>query len=324
VLTEYANWRWCLLVNVPVAIVAVVAAIFILTESKAQGDTRYDIPGAISVTVGLGAIVFGCARASTDGWGSALTIGSLVVGAGAIALFVLIEHRSTHPLLPLRIVLHPTRGGSYLTSFLAGGALLGALLLLTYYMQITLGYSPLRAGLGSLPMTAVFVFGTRFTERLTNRFGPQRMMVAGTSIAVVGMVILTRIGLHTPFALYVLPGQVVLGVGLCALFIPLSSAALIDVDDHDAGAASGMLNATQEVGSAVGTAIFSTIYASAVSTYLVRHGASPHLQALAQIHGYVVAFWWAAAAMGVAALTALLLIRVPKPGEAEARPGPLP
>ncbi|MGX7680024.1 MFS transporter [Jatrophihabitans sp. DSM 45814] len=314
-LTEYANWRWCLLVNVPVVVIAVIAAIFFVDESKAHGDTRYDIPGAIAVTLGLAAVVFGCTKAATDGWGSSTTVICLTVGALALTTFVLIERKSSHPLLPLHIVLHPTRGGAYLTAFLAGAALLGALLFLTFYMQITLGYSPLKAGLGSLPMTAVFIVGTRFTERLTNRFGAQPMMVAGATIASFGMVILTRIGLHTPFAMYVLPGQIVLGVGLCALFIPLSSAALIDVDDHDAGAASGMLNATQQVGSAVGTAIFSTIYASAVASFLAHHSPSSDLQALAQIHGYVVAFWWATAAMLVAALTALVLIRVPKGGD---------
>jgi EmrB/QacA subfamily drug resistance transporter len=317
ILTEYANWRWCLLVNVPVVIMAVIAASFILTESKAHGNTRYDVPGAVVVTLGLAALVFGCTKASTDGWGSTLTVSCLIVGALALFAFVVIEKRSTHPLLPLHIVLHRTRGGSYLTALLSGAALLGALLFLTFYMQITLGYSPLKAGLGSLPMTAVFIVGTRFATRMTNRFGAQRMMVSGTLIAALGMIILTRIGLHTSFAFCVLPGQLVIGIGLCALFIPLSSAALIDVDEHDAGAASGMLNATQQVGSAIGTAIFSTIYASAVSSYLRHHSPSAHLQALSQIHGYVTAFWWATAAMLIAALTATVLIRLPKDAVAD-------
>lgn len=312
ILTEYANWRWCLLINVPVVIIAVIAAQIVLVESRAHGNTKYDIPGATVITVGLAAIVFGCAKASTDGWTSTITLTCLAVGLTAVTAFVFIEQRSEHPLLPLHIVLHPTRGGSFLTALLAGAALLGGLLFLTFYMQITLGYSPLKAGLGSLPMTAVFVVGTRFAERMTNRFGAQTMMVSGAFIGAVGMVILTRIGLHTAFIACVLPGELVLGIGLCALFIPLSSAALIDVDEHDAGAASGMLNATQQVGSAVGAAIFSTIYASAVSSYVRHHGAVSHVQGLSQIHGYVTAFWWATAAMVVAGFTALLLIRVPK------------
>jgi EmrB/QacA subfamily drug resistance transporter len=310
ILTEYANWRWCLLVNVPVVIFSVIAASYFVDESKAQGDTRYDLPGAVSATLGLAALVFGFTKASMDGWGATSTLLFLAAGVVFLVAFVLIEIRSSHPLLPMKIVLHRTRGGSLLTALLAGSALLGVMLFLTYYMQVTLHYTPLKAGLASLPTTAVFVVGTGIIERAMVRFGPQTLMIFGAIVASIGTIVLTQISLTVPYWQCVLPGQLILGTGLVSLFIPLSSAALIDVDDHDAGAASGMLNATQQVGGAVGTALFSTIYASAVAGYLARHANVDSAVALSQVHGYVVAFRWASAAMLLAALSAVTLIRV--------------
>ncbi|MCW2522195.1 MAG: transporter [Frankiales bacterium] len=317
ILTEYANWRWCLLVNVPVVIIAVILASLFVDESRAHGDTRYDLPGAVAVTVGLAALVFGFTKASMDGWAAPTTLVYLAVGVLGLVVFVLIERRSSHPLLPLNVVLHRTRGGSLLTALLAGAGLLGALLFLTFYMQVTLHYSPLKAGLASLPMTAVFVVGTGIIERAMMRFGPQSLMIFGAIVASIGMIVLTRIGLTTPFWKCVLPGQVILGVGLCSLFIPLSSAALIDVDDHDAGAASGLFNATQQVGGAVGTALFSTIYAAAASGYVAQHVGLGNVEALSQLHGYVVAFRWASAAMLLSALSAITLIRIKRDDVAE-------
>jgi EmrB/QacA subfamily drug resistance transporter len=311
-LTEYANWRWCLLVNVPVVIISVIAAIIFIDDSRAHGDTRYDLPGALSVTAGLAALVFGFTKASTTGWAAASTLVFLSVGTICLVGFVIIESRSNHPLLPLKIVLHRTRGGSLLTGLLAGAGLLGASLFLTYYMQLTLQYTPLRAGLASLPMTAVFVVGTGIIERAMNRFGPQILMIFGALVASTGMIVLTRITLTTPYWKCVLPGQLILGVGLVCLFIPLSSAALLDVDDHDAGAASGMLNATQQVGGALGTALFSTIYASAATGYLAGRLDTGQLGQLAQMHGYVAAFRWASAAMLLAALATVTLVRISK------------
>jgi Na+/melibiose symporter-like transporter len=247
-----------------------------------------------------------------NGWGATSTLLFIAAGVVFVVAFVLIELRSSHPLLPMKVVLHRTRGGSLLTAFLAGSGLLGVFLFLTYYLQVTLHYSPLRAGLASLPTTAVFVVGTGIIERAMLRFGPQALMTFGSIVASGGVIILTQISLTTPYWACVLPGQLILGIGLVALFIPLSSAALLDVDDHDAGAASGMLKATQQVGGAVGTALFSTIYSSAVAAYLARRVQTDHNVALAQVHGYVVAFRWASGAMLLAALSAITLIRISK------------
>jgi EmrB/QacA subfamily drug resistance transporter len=307
-LTDYANWRWCLLVNVPVVALTAIAAWRLVGESRAHGNTTYDVPGAVTATLGVGLLVFGFTTASTDGWGGTKTLVLLALGAAFLVVFVLVERRSSHPLLPLGVILHRTRGGSYLTALLAGSGLLGSMLLLTFYMQVTLHWTPLKAGLASLPTTAVFVIGTGLTERAMLRYGPQRMMVFGSIVAAAGMLVLTQISVTRPYWACVLPGQLVLGIGLCSLFIPLSSAALLDVSEHDAGAASGLLNATQQIGGAVGTALFSTIYASAVSAYVAAHAGDP--VGTAQVHGYVVTFWWASGAMVLAAAAAVFLIRI--------------
>jgi len=309
ILTQYASWRWCFLVNVPVAIIAVAAAICLVTESTGHGDTPYDLPGAITATLGLAGLVYGFTAASLHGWSSLTTTTSISVAVLLLAGFVAVEARSTHPLLPLRIVLHRTRGGSFLTALLAGASILGSLFFINYYLQTTRGYTPLESGLGSLPITVMFVLGTRFAASLTYRFGPKKMMVAGAAIATAGALALTTIGLRTSYAAHVLPGELLRGCGLCALFIPLPNAALIDVDDHDAGAASGLLNATQQVGGAVGIALFTTIYSSAVAAYLASHGRSGPYERLAALHAYVQTFRWSAGAMLLSTLIAMLVIR---------------
>lgn len=323
VLTEYANWRWCLYVNVPVALLTVAAASVVVRESRAHGDTRYDVPGAVSATVSLAAIVYGFSSAASNGWGSGTTVWCLAVGAIVGCGFVLIELKSANPLLPLHILLHHSRGGSLLTALLAGAALLGSMLFLTFYMQITLGYGPLRAGLATLPTALIFVLGTRMAEELTSRFGTKLLMVAGALTASAGIALLGRIGIQPSYATTVLPSQIVLGIGLVALFIPLSNAALFEVAEHDAGAGGALLNATHQVGSAVGVAIFSTIYAAASSGYLNDRGWLPDAAQRAQVHGYITAFWVAAATMFAAAVVALVLIRIPKGAPTASHPGML-
>lgn len=311
-LTQYLSWRWCLYVNVPVVLATVAASIPTLRESRAHGDTGYDVPGAIAATVSIAALVYGFTNAASHGWGAPITLASLGAGVLVGAAFAVIERRSANPLLPLHILLHPSRGGSLLTALLAGAALLGTMLFLAYYLQITLGYRPFHAGLATVPTALIFVLGTRPAELLTSRFGTKPLMVAGALICSVGIGLLTRIGLHSSYTLTVFPSQVVLGVGLVALFIPLSNAALFGVAEHDAGAGGALLNATQQIGSAVGVALFSTVYATASTSYLARHSGTADLVHGAQLHGYVAAFWVATATMFGAAVVAAVLIRIPK------------
>lgn len=311
-LTEYASWRWCLLVNIPVASIGVLAAIPLLTESKSEGGGKYDIPGAVAVTAGIASLVFGFTEAAQKGkgWSAPLTIGFLVAAVLLLAAFVIVELRSDHPLLPPRIVLHPSRGGAYLTSLLAGAALLGGLLFLTYYYQETLGYSALKSGLASLPLVGTLLVSAPFVTTLVVKFGPRPLMTTGGVIASAAMFLLTRIGVHTAYVTHVLPGLIVLGLGLALLFIPLSNVALVGVPADDAGAASALVNATQQVGGAVGTALFNTIFTGAVTSYVAGHHASASTAANSLVHGYTTSFTWAAVALLLAAVVAATLIRV--------------
>ncbi|SCG68466.1 MFS transporter [Micromonospora inositola] len=312
VLTEYANWRWCLLVNIPIAAVALLAAIPLVPESRAHGDTRYDIPGAVVVTAGLVSLVYGFTRAAEDGWDAAATVGFIAAGLVLLAAFVLIELRSSHPLLPLRILLDRNRGGAYIASTLIGAGLFGAFLFLTFYFQVVLRYTPVKAGLASLPVTAGVLLAAGVASQLLPRVGAKPLMVAGAVLAAGAMLSLTQIGVDTSFVTHLLPSQVVLGMGLGFTFVPLSSLALVGVPEHDAGAASATLNATQQVGGSLGTALLNTMYTSAVTAYLVGRIPDPMNQVKALVHGYTVAFAWGVGLIVLSGLATLLLIKVRK------------
>ncbi|MET8233920.1 MFS transporter [Micromonospora sp. NPDC005298] len=312
VLTEYADWRWCLLVNIPVAAIAIAFAVPLVPESRAHGDTRYDVPGAVVVTAGLVSLVYGFTKAAEDGWDATATLGFIAAGVVLLAAFVVIELRSNHPLLPLRIILDRNRGGAYLASTLIGAGLFGAFLFLTFYFQVVLQYKPLEAGLASLPVTAGVLIAAGGASQLLPRVGAKPLMVGGAVLAAVAMLALTRIDVDTSFLTLLLPAQVVLGMGLGFTFVPLSSLALVGVPEHDAGAASATLNATQQIGGSLGTALLNTMYTSAVAAYLVGRVPNPVNQIEALVHGYRVAFAWGAALIVLAGLVTLVLVKVRK------------
>ncbi|MFC3741285.1 MFS transporter [Paractinoplanes deccanensis] len=312
-LTEYASWRWTLLVSTPIAILAALAAARFVGESRAEGNTRYDLPGALTSTAGLVALVYGFTKASEDGWDSATTIGFLVAAAVLLVAFVVIELRSSHPLLPMRVILDRNRGGSFLAALLIGSGLFGVFLFLTFYLQITLGYSALMTGVAFLPFTLGIILGAGFSAQLQTRVGPRLLMFGGLLLSTVGMVMLTRIGVDTGFWTHVFPAELVISFGMGVTFGPMSNTALVGVADHDAGVASALINTTQQIGGSLGTALLNTIFTSAVAGYIADHQASASdpasLTAAATVHSYTVAFWWSAALIGLAAVLALVLVR---------------
>lgn len=320
VLTQYASWRWCLLVNVPISLLAAVAATRLVRESRATGQTRYDLPGVVAATAGLVSLVYGFTKATVDGWGSPTTLGFLVAAAVLLVAFVVIELRSTHPLLPLRVVLDRNRGGSYLASFMTGIAMLGTFLFLTYYFQGTLHYSALTSGFAFLPFSIGVITGATTSSRLLPRVGPRALMTGGLLMAAAGCAWLTQVAVGSSYALHVLPAEIVISVGMGLAFVPMSSTALLGVDPHDAGVASAALNMSQQVGSSLGTALLNTIYATAVAGYLVAHGTAPAVQAAGQVHGYTVGFWVSTGVLAAAALMTLLVVKARR-GELEAPVG---
>jgi EmrB/QacA subfamily drug resistance transporter len=313
VLTEYANWRWCLLVNIPIAALALALAIPLVPESRASGDTKYDVPGAVVVTLGLTSLVYGFTKAASDGWDASATIIFIAAGVLLLAVFVLIEKRSASPLLPLRVVLDRNRGGAYLTSMLVGAGLFGAFLFLTLYLQSVLHYTPLKAGFASLPVTVGVLISAGAASNLLPKVGPKPLMVIGPILAAAGMFVLRFIDVDTSFWGHLMPAQVLLGLGLGFTFVPLSSLALVGVPQHDAGAASAALNATQQVGGSLGTALLNTIATSAITAYIAGHLPPNQETGLrAQVDGYSHAFTWAAVIILLAAVVSAVLIKVSK------------
>jgi EmrB/QacA subfamily drug resistance transporter len=305
-LTEFASWRWCLFVNIPISLLAAAAAMPLVRESRAEQRGHYDIAGGVTVTLGLTSLVYGFTRAVSDGWTGSLTLTFLGIAAILLVSFVIVELRSRSPLLPMRIVLNRNRGGSYLGLLLVGVGLFGMFLFLTYYFQGTLGYSALRAGMAFLPFAIGIIIAASLASRLLPRFGPRPLIVIGFAAGALGLAWLTQIGVHTSYWTHVFPPEVVMSLGLGVSFVPVSSTALLGAGDQDAGVASALLNATQQVGGSLGTALLNTIYATAVTGYLAVHGSGA--VASAQVHGYTVAFTFGACTLAVAALMAALLI----------------
>jgi EmrB/QacA subfamily drug resistance transporter len=306
VLTQYASWRWCLLVNTPIAIIAAIVALRVVTESRAEGEAHFDLAGAGTVTLGLVSLVYGFTKADTAGWSAGSTIIFLAVAVALLVSFVVIEARTAHPLLPLRVVLERNRGGSFLVSFLVAGGLFGMFLFLTYYLQGTLHYSALKTGFAFLPFSAGIVAGATVASRLIGRAGPRNLMTFGLVISVLGLLWFARIGVAPAYLLHVLPAEIVVSVGIGIVFVTLSSTALLGVADHDAGVASALVNATQQVGGSLGTALLNTFAAAATATYLTSH---VHAIQASLVHGYHVAFYISAAVLAFGAVSSQILVR---------------
>ena len=311
VLTEYASWRWTLLVNTPIAIGTAIAAFVLVRESRAEGKPKYDIPGVVTSTLGLVALVYGFTKANESGWSATSTISLLGAAVVLLAAFVLIERNTSEPLLPPRVFTERNRAGAFLVSLLLGLALFGMFLFLVYYMQGTLQYSAVKSGLAFLPFSVGVVVGAGVASGLLPRIGPRPLMVGGTAAAAVGMWLFTKISVDGSYLSTVLPAQIVMSIGVGLAFVALSSTALIGVEDHDAGVASALVNTTQQVGGSLGTALLNTIAATATATYISAHGVG--LTAEGYVHGYTVAFNWALGALVLASVLSLVLVTKQRP-----------
>ena len=293
VLTEYTSWRFCLFVNVVFAVLALVGALLFLKAKVAGGQKHHvDIPGTITVTAGLVGIVYGFSNAETSSWSDPITIICLAAGVVLLAAFVVIQSRVAHPLLPLRVILNRDRGGSYLVIGLAGIGMFAVFLFLTYYLELTLGFSSLKTGVAFLPMPlSIMLSATVFGSRLLPRVGPRILIFIGGLMGAGGLALLTRIGLDTSYATTVLPGLIVMGLGMGLIFSSAMNTATSGVNREDAGVASATVNTMQQIGGSIGTALLSTLSASAVTAYLTAHGTSKLDMANATLAGYHLSFW---------------------------------
>jgi EmrB/QacA subfamily drug resistance transporter len=314
-LTQYASWRWTLLINVPIAIAAAFAAWRVTTESRSPVRHGYDIPGALTVTGGLLTLVYAFTKAGSDGWGSSTTLTFFGLSLVFLTAFVLIERRATHPLLPLHIVLERNRGGSFLASLLVGIALLGTFLSLTFYFQGVLHYSAMKSGFAFVPFSVGIIGGATLASRLLPRFGPRAVVTTGLTLGAIGLAMFSFISVHSSYISHVFPAELIVSLGMGLSFVVLSSTALLGVEQEDAGVASALVNATQQTGGSLGAALINTIAATATASYLATHGSSAVAQATGAVHGYTTAFTFSAIVLAVAAVIGFTLIRASKHAE---------
>jgi EmrB/QacA subfamily drug resistance transporter len=318
VITQLISWRWCLYVNLVIAVPTAIMALRLLRNQRQSSRAPIDLAGVIVSSAGLFALVFGFSHAETSSWSDPITIAALALSAVLLPSFIALERRAPHPLLPLRIAWDRARGGAYASIALAGSAVFSVFLFLTYYMQQNLGFSPLRTGLAFLPMSVTIVLtSTTVQTRVVHRTGAKPLVMAGMALGITAMILFTHLTPHGAYASEILPGLVLTGLGMGLIFAPAFSTATLGVKSHDAGIASAMVNTSQQVGGSVGTALLSTIFATAAGGYAAAHTHAAALTGAASIHGYTTAFEWAAAIFGLGLLVALLIL--PTDGAARAR-----
>jgi EmrB/QacA subfamily drug resistance transporter len=316
-LVTYVSWRWVLFVNVPIGIVGALAARAVLPGSVRRPG-RLDLPGIITGSGGVAALVYGLSNAGTgpDGtshWGDVKVIAALAAGAAALTAFGFIEARTREALLPVRLLRSRNRVGANLMSLGVGTTLFGVFFFLTLFVQDVWGYSPLRAGAAFLPLTAAVLVTSVVSTRLVARTGNRPLLLAGTVITSGGLYWMSRLAEHGTFLGGLLGPLLITGAGLGLLFVPMSLVALSDVAEGDSGVASSLLNATRQVGGSIGLAVLGTVAWTVVANRAL-HARTPAVYQHALAAGFDRAFLVAAGIMLLMLVAAVGLIRVRRPG----------
>ena len=315
-LTEYLSWRWTLYVNLIFAGVAFTGGALLVKRQPSPVKPRLDVPGALLVSSGVFCLVYGFSNAATHHWATPSTYGFLAAGVVLLAVFAFWQGRAAHPLLPPRVVLDRNRGGAYLSFFIGAAGLFGIFLFLTYYLQQTLGYSPLVTGVAFLPMSGgLIVMANLSTIVLMPRFGPKPLVASGMAAAAGGAAWLAQLGQHAGYTTGVLGPLILAGIGLGMVIAPVINTGTFGVAPQDAGVASATVTVGQMLGGSVGTSLLNTIFASAVASYIAAHLAAARvighqaLTGLALAHGYDTGFWWIAGIFAVGTVVSGTLLR---------------
>ena len=262
ILTELLNWRWILIINLPIGLIAALAALHVVRAGRREkGALRdFDLAGAISVTLGLVVLTYGIVESETHGWGAPLTLGTLAAGAALLALFVLIEGRfASRPLVPLRIFRSRTLSSANVVVFCLGGASFTMWYFLSLYLQQVLGYSPIQAGLSFLPMPLTIAACTQAATRLTGRYGAGPVLAGGMLLIGLGLLWLTRVPADGHYAADVLGPSLLCAAGIGFSFVPVTIAATAGVARGEAGLASGLVNTSRQMGGSLGLALLATV-----------------------------------------------------------------
>jgi len=308
-LTEWASWRWVMYVNVGFAAVALVGAVLLLAKPVIAERPKLDVPGTIVVSAAVFAIVYGFAHVESASWTDPVTLGLLIGGVVLLAVFLWLESRAAHPLLPLRLVLDRTRGGSFLAVFVMGMGMFSIFLFLTYYLEASIGYSPIEAGLAFLPMVAgIVASSTTVPSLLLPKVGPKVVVSASFLVAAAGMGLLTQLALDSGYVADIMPGLILLGLGLGGVMTTAFQGATAGVHHEDAGVASALINTSQQVGGSISTALLTTVASSAATDYLSSHTPGALTVAQAGVESYTATLSWGAAIFVVGALLSAVLL----------------
>ena len=310
VLTQTLSWRWCLYVNLLFAIPAAIAASRLVDGGGGQRPRpRVDFAGVAAASAGFFCLVYGFSNAETHAWSAGLTIAAFTASALLLGSFVLVERRSRHPLLPLRIVTDRSRGGAYAAMAIAGAALFSVLLFMTYYMQQILHFSPVKTGLGFLPLTGAIIIVAPLTQtKILPRLGPRTVIAAGMTLGIIAMIIFTRLTPGGSYATHVLPGLIPAGAGAACVFSASFATGTLGVQHTDAGVAAAVVNTAQQIGGSIGTALLSAIFAGSLAGYLASHPGVAHASVGATVHAYTVGFTAGAVIFAAGLLLALVLL----------------
>nr|WP_310591943.1 MFS transporter [Streptomyces canus] len=318
-LTEWASWRWVMYVNVAFAAVALVGAVLLLAKPAVAERPKLDTPGTILASAALFAIVYGFAHVESTSWTDPVTLGSLMAGVVLLAVFVRLEAGVAHPLLPLRLVLDRTRGGSFLVVFVIGMGMFSIFLFLTYYLEAGIGYSPIKTGLAFLPMVAgIVAASTTAPSLLLPSVGPKIVISVSFLVAAKGMALLTRLALDSTCVAHIMPGLILPGLGLGDVMTTAFQGATAGVHHEDTGVASALINTGQQVGGSISTALLTTVASSAATDYLSSHRPGALTVAQAGVESYTATLAWGAGFFVGSVLTALLIPNAPlAPSEGE-------
>jgi EmrB/QacA subfamily drug resistance transporter len=310
VLTEYAGWRWCLYINVAIALVAFAIGARVLPHAEGLNQGRIDLVSGALVTGGLAALVYGCAQAATEGWGSSAVLVPLAIGAVGVAAFLMRQGRVSEPLLPLWVLADPSRLGAYLSVAAAVVGSFGMFLMLTYHFQAVLGWSAVRTGFAFMPLSiAVTVGSYGLGSAMLPRVAPRTLIVPGMLVAASGLFLLAGLGTESSYVMRIMPAEVLLGVGMGCVFTPAISVATSNIDMRFAGVAAATASTFMQVGGSIGTAVLNSVAVAAT--------ASAGIGAAAVVHGFATATTYAAVLLLTVGIVAAALVRTPRPAHDE-------
>jgi EmrB/QacA subfamily drug resistance transporter len=304
ILTKYAGWEWIFFVNVPVGALVLTLTRPIVRESRIQGLRGFDVGGAVTITSSLSLLVYAISKAPDVGWGTGRTIGLLIASAVLFVAFLVIETRSPSPMVSFDIFRIRTVTGANVCGFLLGAVVFSNFFLLTLYVQQVLGYSALKTGLTFLATAGMVVLVAGISQALVTRVGPRPVMAVGLALITGGMLWYTQIPVNGSFATHLLPGYLLVGVGMAFSFIPMSIAAVAGVEPQETGLASGLINAAQQIGGALGVAIAATVAFTHTKTLL----ASGHSSAQAATSGFALGFWVLAGISAISVVACLAFL----------------